>query len=217
LSNAALDKATIPSLYGSMPTAESFSGKLILSGKFWQSTLMTLLKIGHVGHVVKIICCHSQLQHCTTAVVKDGVQEKLDAASVLMSKYIVMAAKIVAPRINPSSTEAGFQWCMDEVMRAKLPEFAHGVLMAKAAHFLAAGEMDKAVTVLKQFEKHSGAARTRAATNLSFIYLLEGNIDEAERYANMAKQNDEYHTQVSSSSSKAASNRFRHLKYSVRI
>jgi hypothetical protein len=118
-----------------------------------------------------------------------------------MSKYIVMAAKIVAPRINPSSTEAGFQWCMDEVMRAKLPQFAHGVLMAKAAHFLAAGEMDKAVTVLKQCEKHSGAARTRAATNLSFIYLLEGNVDEAERYGNMAKQNDEYHTQVTSSSS----------------
>jgi intraflagellar transport protein 88 len=127
------------------------------------------------------------------------MQEKLHAAPESMSKYIVMAAKLVAPRINPSSTEAGFHWCMEEVMRAKLPEFAHGVLMAKAAHFLAAGQMDKAVEVLKQFEKHSGAARTKAATNLSFIYLLEGNITEAERYANLAKQNDEYHTQVKAS------------------
>jgi intraflagellar transport protein 88 len=113
-----------------------------------------------------------------------------------MSTYIVTAAKLVAPRINPGDPDAGFQWCMDELGRAKLPHFVDDVLMAKSAHCLAVSEVDKAIEVLKLFEKHSGASRTKAAANLSFLYLLEGNIAESERYAMLATEQDEFHVQV---------------------
>ena len=119
-----------------------------------------------------------------------------DSSSEL-ARYIVTAAKLVAPRIFPGDSDAGFQWCIDELTRAKRPQLVDSVLMAKAAHALP-DDVDKAVAVFKQFERASGASRTKAASNLSFLYLLEGKLDEAERYACMAKEHDEYHVQVRS-------------------
>ena len=112
-----------------------------------------------------------------------------------LARRVVAAAKLVAPRVFPADAAAGWQWCMDEVVRAKLPQLADDVLMAKAASCLP-GNVDEAVTVFKQFERHRGSTRTKAASNLSFLYLLEGNVGEAERYAELAKEHDEHHVQV---------------------
>ena len=109
--------------------------------------------------------------------------------------FVVAAAKLAAPRIHPESADAGFLWCIEELKRAKLASLVDAVLMAQAAHCLP-GDVDKAVAIFKQFERSSGASRTKAASNLSFLYLLEGKLEEAERYAAMAKEHDEFHVQV---------------------
>ena len=132
-------------------------------------------------------CAHSPFSNRAAE-----LQEQARAAA----RYVVQAAKLVAPRIDAAGAEAGFAWCADEVTRAGLPALAHDVLMAQAAHCLAAGDTERAIAVLRGFEKRSGAARTKAATNLSFLYLLEGDVAEAERYATMAKEQDEYQTQA---------------------
>jgi intraflagellar transport protein 88 len=123
-----------------------------------------------------------------------------------LARYVVTAAKLVAPRICPGDAAAasGFQWCMDELSRAQLHHLVDDVLMAKAAHSLP-GDVDAAVDVFKQFERHSGATRAKAASNLSFLYLLEGNVAEAERYATMAKDRDEYHVQARTRSARHCS------------
>lgn len=124
------------------------------------------------------------------------MQEHERGAQRAAARYVVLAAKLVAPRVDAAGAEAGFHWCADEAARVGLPAAARDVAMARAAHCLAAGDTERAVEALRGFEKQSGAARTKAATNLSFLYLLEGNVDEAERYAVMAKEQDEYQTQV---------------------
>lgn len=81
-------------------------------------------------------------------------------------------------------------------MKVELVRLTHDVMMAKASYFLHAAEIEQAAQVLKQFEKHGGSMRVKAATNLSFLYLLEGNVPDAERYANLALSHDEFHVQV---------------------
>ena len=121
---------------------------------------------------------------------------QVDYQSTAHSNLVLTAAKLIAPRLEPGDVEAGFQWCLDELFKAKLDRLAHDVMMAKATYFLTTAEVDKAAQVLKQFEKHGGSMRFKAATNLSFLYLLEGNITEAQRYAHLALSHDEFHVQV---------------------
>ena len=111
------------------------------------------------------------------------------------SHLVLTAAKLIAPRLEPGDAEAGFQWCLDELFKAKLVQLGHDVMMAKATYFLTTAEIDKAARVLKQFEKHGGSMRVKAATNLSFLYLVEGDVMEAQRYANLALSHDESHVQ----------------------
>lgn len=109
---------------------------------------------------------------------------------------VLRAAKLIAPRLQPGDPETGFQWCLEELSKVKLIRLSHDVMMAKASYFLSIADIDRAAQVLKQFEKHGGSMRVKAATNLSFLYLLEGNITEAQRYANLALSHDECHVQV---------------------
>lgn len=121
---------------------------------------------------------------------------QLDARTNRNSQLVLIAAKLIAPRLKPGDPEVGFQWCLDELIKVKLVRLTHDVMMAKASYFLHAAEIEQAAQVLKQFEKHDGSMRVKAATNLSFLYLLEGNVPEAERYANLALSHDEFHVQV---------------------
>lgn len=114
----------------------------------------------------------------------------------MAANMVVTAAKLIAPHLQPHDPSAGFQWCLDELFKAKLVGLAHDVMMAKATYFLTSADMGEAASVLKQFERHGGAMRTKAATNLSFLYSLEGNTADAARYSDLVMSHDEFHVQV---------------------
>ena len=61
------------------------------------------------------------------------------------------------------------------------------------------------IMCLQDFEKKEHKVKARAATNLAFLYALEGDTSSAERYANLAVGNDKY-------SAQALVNKVRHLK-----
>ncbi len=52
------------------------------------------------------------------------------------------------------------------------------------------------VQVLKSFEKKDTALKAKAATNLSFLYFLEGDIAQADKYANLAVKHDRYNAKA---------------------
>lgn len=113
-----------------------------------------------------------------------------------MVQSVVAAAKLIAPRLHPTDPGSGFEWCQEELFKAKLVGIAHDVMMAKAHYFLRSADMDEAASVLKQFERQGGSVRIKAATNLSFLYSLEGNSTDASRYSDLVMAHDEYHVQV---------------------
>jgi intraflagellar transport protein 88 len=113
-----------------------------------------------------------------------------------MTSFIVTAAKLIAPHLTPGDTDAGYQWCVDQLVKAGLAKLSSEVLMAKATHFMATGSIVRAVEVLKEFEKQNGFTRAKAATNLSFLYLLEGCTADADAYADLARQADDYNVRA---------------------
>lgn len=64
------------------------------------------------------------------------------------------------------------------------------VLLAKASRHLANKEVEAAAAVYKTFERRGPALRAAAATNLSFLYLLEGDLAAAAKYTDLALKND---------------------------
>jgi hypothetical protein len=64
------------------------------------------------------------------------------------------------------------------------------VLLAKASRHLANKEVEAAAAVYKTFERRGPAQRAAAATNLSFLYLLEGDLAAAAKYTDLALKTD---------------------------
>lgn len=66
----------------------------------------------------------------------------------------------------------------------------------RAIYYMRHKEFSRAIELLKGFEKKDDPLKAMAATNLSFIYLLEGEIKISERYANLAYEHDRYNARA---------------------
>jgi intraflagellar transport protein 88 len=53
-------------------------------------------------------------------------------------------------------------------------------------------EHSQAIMLLKEFEKKEKDLKARAATNLSFLYFLEGDLNNAGTYAELAVRTNRY-------------------------
>ncbi len=50
--------------------------------------------------------------------------------------------------------------------------------------------------MLKSFEKKDQSLKAMASTNLSFLYFLEGDTQQADKYANLAVKHDRYNAKA---------------------
>jgi intraflagellar transport protein 88 len=104
---------------------------------------------------------------------------------------IMMAAKIISPVIDTSYTD-GYNWCIDQVKASQYMELAHSLDIDKAIGFLKQKDFQQAVETLKSFEKKDSKVAAAAATNLAFLYNLEGEQNQADKYAELALHADRY-------------------------
>ena len=94
---------------------------------------------------------------------------------------VLSSARLIAPILEDNANEwaQGYRWVMEqlrpdyETVSSKL-EIDVAMTHMKKRHF------DDALEVLKGFERKDHALRAVAATNLSFIYFLEGDYQQAE-------------------------------------
>lgn len=65
-------------------------------------------------------------------------------------------------------------------------DLAGEVELERAMRRLLGGQVEAAVAIYKSFERRSQRLVVRASTNISFVYLLEGDIKQATKYVDLA-------------------------------
>ncbi|KAL7881696.1 hypothetical protein AOLI_G00085440 [Acnodon oligacanthus] len=125
------------------------------------------------------------------AIKNDQLHQMERERKTLAEKYIMTSAKLIAPAIE-STFAAGFDWCVDMVKSSQYVELANDLEINKAITYLRQKEFNQAVETLKTFEKKDSRVKSAAATNLSFLYFLEKDYDQADRYADLAMNADRY-------------------------
>uniref|UniRef100_A0AAX7TWR7 Intraflagellar transport protein 88 homolog n=1 Tax=Astatotilapia calliptera TaxID=8154 RepID=A0AAX7TWR7_ASTCA len=127
------------------------------------------------------------------AIKNDKLHQMERDLKTLAEKYIMTAAKLIAPAIE-TLFATGFDWCVDMVKSSQYVELANDLEINKAITYLRQKDFKqvRAVETLKAFEKKDSRVKSAAATNLSFLYFLEKDYDQADRYADLAMNADRY-------------------------
>ncbi|XP_052349389.1 intraflagellar transport protein 88 homolog isoform X9 [Oncorhynchus keta] len=127
------------------------------------------------------------------AIKNDKLHQMERERKALAEKFIMTSAKLIAPAIE-ATFAAGFDWCVDMVKSSQYVELANDLEINKAITYLRQRDFNQvgAVETLKTFEKKDSRVKSAAATNLSFLYFLEKDYDQADRYADLAMTADRY-------------------------
>ncbi|CAF3940589.1 unnamed protein product, partial [Adineta steineri] len=104
---------------------------------------------------------------------------------------VVTAAKIVGNN-SDGDFVSGYEWCIDQVRNSTYLELASGLEIQKAIAYLREDNFPKAIATLKEFEKAEAKLASAAATNLSFLYFLEKDLNNAHKYADLALKSDKF-------------------------
>ncbi|CAH2225249.1 intraflagellar transport 88 homolog isoform X1 [Pelobates cultripes] len=125
------------------------------------------------------------------AIKNDSLHQLERERKALAEKFIMTAAKLIAPVIE-TSFAVGYDWCVEVVKASPYVELANDLEINKAITYLRQKNFTKAVETLKMFEKKDSRVKSAAATNLSFVYFLEEEYSHADIYADLAVSSDRY-------------------------
>merc|ERR1719262_1304507 len=125
----------------------------------------------------------------------DALREDIKRRQREAARFIVNAANLIAPAIEKTPV-TGYDWVIDSLNAHGFPRIASELEIAKASYFLKRKEFDQAISVLKKFERKEPSLMACAATNLSFLYFLEADHANAEKYADIAVKADRYNARA---------------------
>ena len=106
-------------------------------------------------------------------------------------KIISDSARLIAPIIE-ESVISGYDWVIETLKNSDYKEIQSELEMAKAMVYIENRNIEDAIELLKSFEKKDKRMMTIAACNLSFLYLLEKDYLNAEKYCDIALKYDRY-------------------------
>ncbi|KAK6171274.1 hypothetical protein SNE40_019498 [Patella caerulea] len=101
------------------------------------------------------------------------------------------AVKIISPAVESTFSE-GYDSCIEQVKNSQYVDLSHDLEIDKAIMFLKEKDFQQAIETLKSFEKKDSKVASTAATNLSFLYFLESDLQQADKYAELAMAADRY-------------------------
>lgn len=126
----------------------------------------------------------------------DSLRQEIRERQKFADKYIIMAAKLIAPVVEGGNISAGFDYVVDTLRVTKNKDLASELEISKALTYMKNKEIEKAISTLKEFEKRDEGITASAATNLSFLYFLEGEYKLADKYATIATKADRYNAKA---------------------
>ena len=125
----------------------------------------------------------------------DPLKEYLKRKKKEALAYVSQAAKLVAPYINKDIFQ-GYDYVIQSLKAASLPEVESEMEIAKAIHFIKNKEIERAIESFKGFEKKDKIMMAMASNNISFLYFLENDFKNAEQFADLAIQHDRYNSKA---------------------
>jgi len=125
----------------------------------------------------------------------DALREDIKRRQREAARFIVNAANLIAPVIEKTEV-LGYDWVIDSLNHHGFPRIGSELEIAKSCFFLRRKEFDQAIQVLKKFERKEPSLMACAATNLSFLYFLEAEHANAEKYADIAVKADRYNARA---------------------
>lgn len=126
----------------------------------------------------------------------DGLKAEIRLRRKKATDYILVASKLCAPALDKKDWLAGYNWIIDALNQENHESLASEMEICKAHFFLREKDFDKAIEVLKAFEKKDAVHKAMAATNLSFLYFIEGDWSQADKYATMAVRHQRYNAKA---------------------
>jgi len=127
--------------------------------------------------------------------IKDPLKDYLKMKKKEAVRYITDAAKLIAPVIEDEVIQ-GYDWVVEMLRTATLQEVESEIEIAKAVHFIKNKEIEKSIDLFKSFEKKDKVMMARASNNISFLYFLEDDYNNAEKFSDMAIQSDRYNSKA---------------------
>lgn len=128
----------------------------------------------------------------------DALKEMLNRRHEVASEKILTGARLIAPVLDEKESDwvAGYKW-VKEQLREDFKNVCSKFEIDLAMMFMKKRKFEEAIEVLKSFEmKEDATLEAMAGTNLSFIYFLEGEIQQAEKHADLAIKADGYNAKA---------------------
>lgn len=127
----------------------------------------------------------------------DFLREELTRRYDAFNEKILTAARLIAPKINddPEDWISGYKWVLDQ-LRSDFESVYSSLEIDFSMEYMKHGRIEDAIELLKSFEKKDPSLRALASTNLSFIYYLESDYNQAEKYADIAVRSDRYNAKA---------------------
>lgn len=130
-----------------------------------------------------------------TIIRNDDLRNYLKNSQRKHYELILKAAKLIAPVID-DDWERGFDYVIEQCKRFEHTrdrcDIVSELEMTKALNYMKNKKFSKAIEALKAFEKKDRKQQAISSTNLCYLYLLEGDLKNAAKYADLAVQTDKY-------------------------
>lgn len=131
--------------------------------------------------------------------VDDGLRMSLKARLRKFLYYIMTAARLIAPCLD-KDWQVGYDYLIDQLRHFEMREpschLASELEMCKCLNYLKYKRYQDAIAGLKAFEKKDKTLRAKAATNLAYLYFLEGEYENGEKYIDLSLDVDQYNAKA---------------------
>ncbi|PRP76921.1 intraflagellar transport protein [Planoprotostelium fungivorum] len=121
----------------------------------------------------------------------DALRQEIRERNKFAERYIILGSKLIAPHIEKDFA-TGFDFVVDTLHATKNSDLANELEISKALTFMKKKDVTKAIETLKGFERKDHTMAGPAATNLAFLYFLEQDYRNSDKYANIAIKADKY-------------------------
>ncbi|KAJ1345014.1 hypothetical protein BSLG_000529 [Batrachochytrium salamandrivorans] len=112
-----------------------------------------------------------------------------------IERYIILAAKLIAPRIDTTFT-IGYDWIIESLKSSAInADMASELQIAKSIQYLKTKDFMLAIETLKTFEKRAKTGGNCSNKPVLFVFF-RGDYKQSERYANTAIEHDRYNAKA---------------------